>query len=125
MKRRKTKLKEKEVRVIKITGAAINEFVWEQLNKTGDEFLNLPEDFFEEDNWTYHLTWNKEKDELVFYALEFGHSFPVDLDSVDKYIEEHIGITADSMYHSYGNYKKPYKSFIWDVCQGDGSLDTP
>ena len=98
-------MKNNEVRVFKITGGAINELMWELLSKTGEQFLNLPED----SETIFHLNWDKEKDELVFYSLEFEHPYPVDFDSIDKYINEHIGITTDSLFDPN---VEPFKTFL-------------
>ena len=54
-----------EIRVLKITGSAIDELMWELLNKSGDQFL----DFSENSETIFHLNWDKEKDELMFYAV--------------------------------------------------------
>lgn len=84
-----------EIRAVKITGNAIDELLWELLNKTGEQFLDLPED----SETIFHLKWDKEKDELVFYAVEFENPRPVNFEAIDNYISKHIGITADSLYN--------------------------
>lgn len=93
-----------EVRVFKITGDAINELMWELLNKTGEQFLNLSEN----SETIFHLNWDKEKDELVFYAVEFEHPHPVNFEAIDRYIKEHIGITTDSLFNPD---IEPFKTF--------------
>lgn len=88
-------MKNNEIRVFKISGSAIDELVWELLNKTGEQFLDLPEN----SETIFHLNWDKKKDELVFYALEFQNPHPVNFEAIDRYISKHIGITADSLYN--------------------------
>ena len=84
-----------EVRVFRITGEAINELMWELLNKAGELFLDLPEN----SETIFRLNWDKEKDELSFYALEFAHPHQVNFEAIDSYIKEHIEITADSLFN--------------------------
>lgn len=96
-----------EVRIFKITGGAINELMWELLNQSGEQFLNLPKN----SETIFHLNWDKEKDELVFYALEFEHPHPVNFETIDRYVKEHIGITTDSLFDPN---IVPFKSFSLD-----------
>ena len=96
-----------EIRVVKISGSAIDELVWELLNKSGEQFLDLPEN----SETILHLNWDKEKDELVFYAVEFENPHPMNFEAIDKYISKHIGITADSLFNPD---IEPYKTFSLD-----------
>lgn len=60
-------IKKDEVRGFKISGDAISELLWELLNKSGDMLLDLPDN----SDTIFHMHWDREKDELTFYALEF------------------------------------------------------
>lgn len=96
-----------EIRVVKISGSAIDELVWELLNKSGEQFLDLPEN----SETIFHLNWDKGKDELVFYAVEFENPHPMDFEAIDKYISKHIETTADSLFNPD---IEPYKTFFLD-----------
>ena len=96
-----------EIRVVKIAGSAIDELMWELLNKSGEQFLDLPEN----SETVFHLNWDKEKDELVFYAVDFKNPRPMNFEAIDKYICKHIGITADSLFNPD---IEPYKTFSLD-----------
>ena len=104
-----------EVRAIKISGDGINELLWEMLNKYGSTILDLSDD----SESIFHMKWDKEKDELTFYALEFETPHPVDFDAIDTYIDEKIGITTTSIFCDNLN-DRPYKTFIFKTSnQGD------
>ena len=96
-----------EIRVFKITGYAIYELVWELLNKSGEQFLDLPEN----SETIFHLNWDKENDELVFYAVEFENPHPINFEAIDRYISKYIGITTRSLFVPDIN---PYKTFSLD-----------
>lgn len=66
--------------------------------------LDLPDN----SDTIFHMHWNREKDELTFYALEFRDPHPVDFKAIDRYIDENLGITTDSVFLPKG---KPYRSF--------------
>lgn len=100
------KMRKNEVRCFKISGNAINELLWELLNINGDMLLDIPE----KTDVIFHMNWDKEKDELIFSALEFAQPHPVDFKAIDFYINEHIGITTESVFSSSDNL--PYKSFL-------------
>lgn len=97
-------IKKDEVRGFKISGDAISELLWELLNKSGDMLLDLPDN----SDTIFHMHWDREKDELTFYALEFRDPHPVDFKAIDRYIDENLGITTDSVFLPKG---KPYRSF--------------
>lgn len=97
-------IKKDEVRGFKISGDAISELLWELLNKSGDMLLDLPDN----SDTIFHMHWDREKDELTFYALEFRDPHPVDFKAIDRYIDETLGITTDSVFLPKG---KPYRSF--------------
>ena len=101
----KQDMKKNEVRAFKIKGDAINELVWELLNKVGEELLDLPES----SESIFHMYWNKEKDELIFGAVEFENPRPLDFKAIDKYIDNKIGITTDTLFAS--GAKQKYKVF--------------
>ena len=89
-------IKKDEVRGFKISGDAISELLW--------ELLDLPDN----SDTIFHMHWDREKDELTFYALEFRDPHPVDFKAIDRYIDETLGITTDSVFLPKG---KPYRSF--------------
>lgn len=97
-------IKKDEVRGFKISGDTILELLWELLNKSGDMLLDLPDN----SDTIFHMHWDREKDELTFYALEFRDPHPVDFKAIDRYIDENLGITTDSVFLPKG---KPYRSF--------------
>lgn len=107
-------MRKNEVRTFKISGDAINELLWELLNKNGGEFLDISDG----EEKIFCLKWNKEKDELVFYALEFENPRPVNFDVIDKYIDEHIGITTKSLFNPD---EIPYVKFLLDDIEKSGS----
>ena len=72
-------IKKDEVRGFKISGDAISELLWELLNKSGDMLLDLPDN----SDTIFHMHWDREKDELTFYALEFRDPHPVDFKAID------------------------------------------
>ena len=47
----------KEIRVVKISGSAIDELIWELLNQSGEQFLGLPDN----SETIFHLNWDKKK----------------------------------------------------------------
>ncbi len=96
-----------EIRIVKISGGAIDELVWELLNKSGEQFLDLPEN----SETIFHLNWDKGKDELVFYALEFENPHNVNFEAIDRYISKHIGITTDSLFDPD---REPFMTFSLD-----------
>lgn len=53
-----------EIRVVKISGSAIDELVWELLNKSGEQFLDLPEN----SETIFHLNWD------ILYDFGFGRA---------------------------------------------------
>ena len=75
------KMRKNEVRCFKISGNAINELLWELLNINGDMLLDIPE----KSDVIFHMNWDKEKDELIFSALEFAQPHPVDFKAIDFY----------------------------------------
>lgn len=90
-----------------ISGNAINDLLWELLNINWEiMLLDIPE----KSDVIFHMNWDKEKDELIFSALEFAQPHPVDFKAIDFYINEHIGITTESVFSSSDNL--PYKSFL-------------
>ncbi len=96
-----------EIRVVKISGSAIDELMWELLNKSGEQFLDLPEN----SETIFHLNWDKGKDELVFYAVAFENPQPINFEAIDRYIRKHIGKTTDSLFDPD---IEPYKIFSLD-----------
>ena len=97
-------MKKNEIRAFKISGEAISELMWELLQKSAEDLLDLGEN----EETIYSMDWNKEKDELVFYALEFADPRPVDFDGIARYVDEHIGITTNSLFDPD---VKPYRIF--------------
>lgn len=89
-------MKNNEVRVIKIAGKAIDELLWELLNKYGEVLLDLPEN----SETIFRMNWDKARDELTFYALRLEEPYPVDFSTIDDYIEKETGITTDSVFNS-------------------------
>ena len=104
-------IKKDEVRGFKISGDALSELLWELLNKSGDMLLDLPDN----SDTIFHMHWDREKDELTFYALEFRDPHPVDFKAIDRYIDENLGITTDSVFLPKG---KPYKTLAPDASSG-------
>ena len=92
-----------EIRVFKISGEAINELVWELLNQTGEQFFDISAN----QEAIYRLNCDKDKDQLVFYALEYAKPHVVDFEKIDRYINEHIDKTTDSLFNAEN---KPYVS---------------
>ncbi len=100
-------MKKNEIRVIKLSGDAIDELIWELMNKEGEQFLSLPDN----SNTIFRLVWDRAKDELVFYALEFEHPHPINFEAIDRYINKHIRTTTDSMFSPDID---PFKVFFLD-----------
>ena len=87
-------MEKNEIRAFRISDKALNELIWELLNKYGDTLLDLPED----SESIFHMNWDKAKDELIFYALEFGTPRQVDFDSIDEMVKDKVECNSHSLF---------------------------
>ena len=99
----KTKhLEENEVRVIKLSRAAIEEILWETFMEIGDDRLELEAD---SDDIIFRMTTDETMSELVFYACDFSGEKTPDFSRIDKFIKQNVQITTDSVFTVPGTGK--------------------
>ncbi len=88
-------LEENEVRVIKLSRAAIEEILWETFMEIGDDRLELEAD---SDDIIFRMTTDETMSELVFYACDFSGEKTPDFSRIDKFIKQNVQITTDSVF---------------------------
>lgn len=111
MDRSKKDLQANEVRAIRIGEEAIVELLWETLQEMGESLFDLPDN----SDAMFHMRWNREKTELVLYVTGERHTIAGGkelITRIDSYIQEHIGITAKTLYEDFSKKTTPkYVSF--------------
>ena len=114
MDRSKKDLQANEVRAIRIGEEAIVELLWETLQEMGESLFDLPDN----SDAMFHMRWNREKTELVLYVTGERHTISGGKELItrrDSYIQEHIGITAKTLYEDFSKKTPPkYVSFCLD-----------
>ena len=110
-----SEFRKNEARVFKIQREAVTELLWELLNKYGNTLLDLPEDSAS----IFSMKWDREKNELTFYALEFAEPYKVDFERIQSFVDEEIGVTAQSLFTD----RKPYKRILVDQKQDIRLMD--
>ena len=99
----KTKhLEENEVRVIKLSRAAIEEILWETFMEIGHDRLELETD---SDDIIFSMATDETMSELVFYACDFSGEKAPDFSRIDKFIKQNVQITTDSVFTEPGTRK--------------------
>ena len=83
-------MKEKEIRVIRISKEAVKELLFESLMEKGAELFGLSKNH---DAW-FGMSWDEETGDLIYTANKEGES--VDFD----YILENVPITTESLFTS-------------------------
>ena len=97
-----------EIRAFRISGKALDELIWELLNKYGETLLDLPEN----SETIFHMNWDKTTDELIFYALEFGTPRQVDFNAIDELVKDKVECNSDSLFTpGVAPYKTIYTTF--------------
>ena len=92
-------LEENEVRVIKLSRAAIEEILWETFMEIGHDKLELEAD---SDDIIFRMTTDETMSELVFYACDFSGEKAPDFSRIDKFIKQNVQITTDSVFTEPG-----------------------
>lgn len=99
----KTKhLEENEIRVIKLSRAAIEEILWETFMEIGHDRLELETD---SDDIIFSMATDETMSELVFYACDFSGEKVPDFSRIDKFIKQNVQITTDSVFTEPGTGK--------------------
>ena len=94
-KRKAKHLGKNKARVIKLPRAAIKEIVWETLIEIGCDRLDIDP---KADDISFRMTLNDDMSELVFYAYDYPDGEQPDCESFDRYIDENVGVTTQSVY---------------------------
>ena len=95
-------LEENEIRVIKLSRAAIEEILWETFMEIGDDKLELEAD---SDDIIFHMTTDETMSELVFCACHFSAEKAPDFSRIDNFIKQNVQITTDSVFTVPGTGK--------------------
>lgn len=114
MDRSKKDLQANEVRAIRIGEEAIVELLWETLQEMGESLLICLIILMQCSTWGGIA----EKTELVLYVTGERHTIAGGkelITRIDSYIQEHIGITAKTLYEDFSKKTTPkYVSFCLD-----------
>lgn len=105
IKNRKRKLKNNEIRVVKLDKEGIIEVLQKIFQNIGLEKLGL---FDNAKDVSTRMIYDNSTNELTFYAF---NSCRGDVENIEKYISENMDITTDDLF--YPGKDKPYKIVIF------------
>lgn len=87
-------LKKHEVRIIRLSQAAIKELLWEYFVETGDKAMNIPKE--DKLDVIFHMSVDEKFEELMLYALNLNEFSQLDIEKVNAYCSQNIPPTANA-----------------------------
>ena len=114
MGRRAKKLKDHEIRVMRMPRSAIVEIIVETLMERGYKQLNIADDH--DENIMLRVALNEDMSDLICYACNTSPEGEKEWERIDCAIRENVGITAGSIYERKKE-EKPYVVLSKNECK--------